>query len=67
VLGGLSPGVKQMGHEADHSLPSTAEVTNAWSYTSTPPIFFMIWCLVKHRDNFTFIFHLIISDEMCKL
>jgi hypothetical protein len=32
------PGVKRPGREADHSLPSSAEVKNAWSYTSTPPI-----------------------------
>jgi hypothetical protein len=25
-----------------------------WSYTSTPPYFFVAWCLVKYRDNFTF-------------
>jgi hypothetical protein len=34
----LSSGVKWLGREADHSLPSTAEVKNAWSYTSAPPI-----------------------------
>jgi hypothetical protein len=27
---------------------------NAWSYTFTPQYVFMAWCLVKHRDNFTF-------------
>jgi hypothetical protein len=26
------------GREADHSPQSSAEVKNAWSYTSTPPI-----------------------------
>jgi hypothetical protein len=31
-------GVKRPGHEADHSPPSSAEVKNAWSYTSAPPI-----------------------------
>jgi hypothetical protein len=36
--GGLSLGVKRPGREADHSPPSSAEVKNAWSYTSTPPI-----------------------------
>jgi hypothetical protein len=30
-------GVKWLGHEADHSPPSTADIKNAWSYTSTPP------------------------------
>jgi hypothetical protein len=49
--GTLSLGVKRPGCEADHSLPSSAEVKNAWSYTSTPQYVFMAWCLVKHRDN----------------
>jgi hypothetical protein len=31
-------GIKRQGREADHSPPSSAEVNNAWSYTSTPPI-----------------------------
>jgi hypothetical protein len=38
VPGALSLGVKWLGHEADHSPPSGAEVRNAWSSTSTPPI-----------------------------
>jgi hypothetical protein len=48
-------GVKRPGREADHSPPSSVEVKNAWSYTSTPQYIFMAWCLVKHRDNFTFL------------
>jgi hypothetical protein len=36
--GGSFPGVKRPGREADHSPPSSAEVKNSWSYTSTPPI-----------------------------
>jgi hypothetical protein len=38
VPGALSMGVKRSEPEADHSPPSSAEVKNAWSYTSTPPI-----------------------------
>jgi hypothetical protein len=38
VLGAFSLGVKRPGREVDHSPPSSAEVKNAWSYTSTPPI-----------------------------
>jgi hypothetical protein len=34
----LSLWVKRPGREADHSPPSSAEVKNAWSYTSSPPI-----------------------------
>jgi len=34
----LTPVVKWLGHEADHSPPSGVEVKNAWSYTSILPI-----------------------------
>jgi hypothetical protein len=36
--GGFSLGIKRPGREADHSLPSSVEIKNAWSYTSTPPV-----------------------------
>jgi hypothetical protein len=38
IPGALSLGVKWPGREADHSPPSSAEVKNAWSYTSIPPV-----------------------------
>jgi hypothetical protein len=38
AAGALSLRVKRPGREADHSPPSSTEVKNAWSYTSTPPI-----------------------------
>jgi hypothetical protein len=38
VPGAPSLGVKRLWREADHSPPSSAEVKNSWSYTSTPPI-----------------------------
>jgi hypothetical protein len=38
VLGTLSPGVKQQGHEADPSSPTSAKVKKTWAYTCTPPI-----------------------------
>jgi len=53
-MGALSLEVKRLRREADHSPPPNAEVKNAWSYTSTSPYVFMVYCLVKHRDNFTF-------------
>jgi hypothetical protein len=31
----LSPGIKRQGHEADHSLPTSADVKKTWVYTST--------------------------------
>jgi hypothetical protein len=40
VPGALSLGVKRPGRESDHSPPLSAEVKNAWSYTSTPSIRF---------------------------
>jgi hypothetical protein len=36
--GALSPAVKRPGREVDHSPPPSAEVKNAWSCTSNPPI-----------------------------
>jgi hypothetical protein len=56
VPGALSLGVKRPGRGADQSPPSSAKVKDTWSYTSTPHYVFMVWCLVKHRDNFTFTF-----------
>jgi len=35
--GGSFPGVKAVGGEDDLSLPSSPEVKNAWTYTSTHP------------------------------
>jgi hypothetical protein len=32
----MGTGVLSLGGKADHSSPSSAEVENAWSYTSTP-------------------------------
>jgi hypothetical protein len=49
VPGDHSLGVKLPRHEADHSPPSKAEVKNP-----LPQYAFMVWCLVKHRNNFTF-------------
>jgi hypothetical protein len=51
VAGALSLGAKWPGHEADHSPPSSAEVKNAWSYTSTLQYTFMAWCSVKAQGQ----------------
>jgi hypothetical protein len=45
----LSLGIWQPEREADHSPPSSAEVNNAWSYTSTPNT--PSWCLVKPQGQ----------------
>jgi hypothetical protein len=66
VLGAIHLEVKQPWPEAGHLSPSSAEVKNVWSYTSTPHMSlwcgallckeyaFMLWYLVKHKDKFTF-------------
>jgi hypothetical protein len=38
VYRGSFPGVKRLGREVQHSLPSSAEVKNEWSCTTTPPM-----------------------------
>jgi hypothetical protein len=38
---GSSPGVKRQGREANHSLPTIAEIKETWIYTSTLPYAFM--------------------------
>jgi hypothetical protein len=49
-----SPGIKSPKGEGDLSPPSSPEINNAWSYTSTPPPVFMEWCLSKNMDGFKF-------------
>jgi hypothetical protein len=48
----ISPEVKRLVREADHSSPPSAEVKNTWNYTSTSPYVFMAWCLFKQRICF---------------
>jgi hypothetical protein len=37
--------------EADHEPPSSVEVKNAWSYTSTSQHAIMAWCSVKAQGQ----------------
>jgi len=60
-------GVKRPETEADHSSPPSGEVTNAWSYTSTPTIVLRAWCLVKHRNVFTFAFIWVVLSRRLKV
>jgi hypothetical protein len=69
VPGALSLRLKRPWCEDYRSLPSSAEVKNTQSYTSTSQYIFMercyirhksvfmAWCLIKHRDSFTFCTH----------
>jgi len=57
-LSGFTPGENRLGHEADHSPPTGAEVKNQWNYASTPPI-----RLHDDRYNFTrFLHHISFSN-----
>jgi hypothetical protein len=37
----LSAGVRRLQREADHSLPTGAEIKKMWIYTFTPPCVFV--------------------------
>jgi len=55
--GNLSQEVKWLEHDTDYSPPTSAEIKNMWSYTAIPPFpayITKVWCLIKHRNNFTF-------------
>jgi hypothetical protein len=48
-----------MGHEADHSSSSSAEVKKEWSYTSNSIHVFMAWFLFKNQGQL----YLFLSSE----
>jgi hypothetical protein len=54
VPGPLSLSVRHPGHEAHHSRPSSAEVKNAWSCTSTSSVRLhgVVLILKKHKFSF---------------
>jgi len=54
VRGALPQGVKWPRREADHSHASSAEIENAWNYTSTPSTPSWRGAYLKHRYKFTF-------------
>jgi hypothetical protein len=56
VQDALSLGVNRPGREADHSPASSAEVKECEELYLHPQYVFMAWCIVKHRDNFTFVY-----------
>lgn len=53
-LGAPFPGVKQLGLEAEHSLLSSAEIKNAWSYSCTPTylpswhVLYLVFLFIRH-------------------
>jgi len=57
---------KSPGREADSSTPSTSEVKNAGTYTSTTPHVLMVLYLLELRDNFTYLVLLYFTDPISK-
>jgi hypothetical protein len=47
ITGSPSSGVKRRERETNRG-------QERWSYKSIPPYVFMVCCIFKHRDNFTF-------------
>jgi hypothetical protein len=46
--GFLFSGTKRQWREASGSPPSSSEIRNSWSCTSSPSRIFISWCLIKH-------------------
>jgi hypothetical protein len=55
VPGALSLDVKQLGREADHSPPSSAEVKECVEVYLHSQYAFMTWCLVKAQRQLYFL------------
>jgi hypothetical protein len=53
----LSPKLKRPEPIPAYSPSFNIEVNNAWSPTSTPLPVFIVWCLIKGKDNFFFSVH----------
>jgi hypothetical protein len=51
VPGSVSLGIKWPRREADHSPQCSADVKNAWNYTSSLQYAFMSWCSVKEQGQ----------------
>jgi hypothetical protein len=49
-------GINRLECKADHSPRSSAEAKKVWSRSSTSPHIFKLWCFIKHRDNFAYIY-----------
>jgi hypothetical protein len=52
--GSFAGGKSSRGVKMTTRLHLVTRSKNTWRYTYTPQYAFMAWCLVKHRDNFTF-------------
>lgn len=55
-------GLKQLRHAIDLSHPSSAQVTNAHSYTSTHTYALMVWCLITGTLALTVPYTTLLTD-----
>jgi hypothetical protein len=64
---GLFPrGLKRLGGETNPSHRCSARLKNAWSYIFSPPYGSILWCLITHRNIFTFISHIFSNLSLIK-
>jgi hypothetical protein len=52
----LSLRVKRPERQADHSVLCSVDTKIAWSYISIPPYLVTMWCLIKYRDDLSYIY-----------
>jgi hypothetical protein len=57
--GGVFPSRNRLWREGDRSPPSSTEVKSSWRYTRSNSCVLMECCLIKQRDNFTYLPHYI--------
>jgi hypothetical protein len=58
----LSPGVKRLGHEANHSSSASVEIKErGYIHHSTIRLHDIVLMSVKHRGNFTYYIYVVIT------
>jgi hypothetical protein len=58
IPGTVCLGVKQLGHEANHSHPSSAEIENGGAILPLTPNVFMACCLINEAQGLFYLYHL---------
>jgi hypothetical protein len=69
--GDFFPGVKRPGRVADHSIHLMPRSRMRGAIPPLPQCYFVVWCLVKHREKFNFylyLYHMTLSTRSgCKI
>jgi hypothetical protein len=66
TLGSLYLKDEAVSSQAYQSSPSSAKVKNVCNYTTTS-CFFMVWCLMKHRNNLILYLTMLQNCSKCRL